>query len=97
MNRIVNTLLRSALRLSQPLSGFSMLNTCGLVSCHCRPWGSSFRAFPSQRSRAPLEAAGSLVVIPELLGCALSCFISVGFLAGRAAQAQLIVTFPQRL
>jgi hypothetical protein len=28
----------------------------GLVSCHNRSWDSSFRVFPSQKSRAPLEA-----------------------------------------
>jgi hypothetical protein len=35
----------------------------GLVSCRNRPWGFPCRGFPSQESRAPLEAAGSLVVI----------------------------------
>jgi hypothetical protein len=35
----------------------------GLVSCHNRSWDPPFRAFPSQRSRTSLEAAGSLAVI----------------------------------
>jgi hypothetical protein len=35
----------------------------GLVSCHSRSWDPPFRAFPSQGSRAPLEAAGSPAVI----------------------------------
>jgi hypothetical protein len=35
----------------------------GLVSCHNRSWDPPFRAFPSQGSRTPLEAAGFLAVI----------------------------------
>jgi hypothetical protein len=41
----------------------STLEFHGSVSCRNRSWGSSFRAFPSQKSRAPLEAAGSPAVI----------------------------------
>jgi hypothetical protein len=55
--------LGSALRLSQPLSGFGRPGPCGLVSCHYRPWDPPFRAFPSQGSRSPLEVASSLAVI----------------------------------
>jgi hypothetical protein len=40
-----------------------MLELRGLVSCHNRSWDPPFRAFPSRRSRAPLEAAGSPAVI----------------------------------
>jgi hypothetical protein len=53
----------SALRLSQPLSGFSRPMLRGPVSCHSRPWDPPFRAFPSRGSRAPLEVAGSLAVV----------------------------------
>jgi hypothetical protein len=35
----------------------------GLVSCRNRSWASSCRAFPSQGSRTPLEAASFLAVI----------------------------------
>jgi hypothetical protein len=37
----------------------------GLVSCRNRSWASSFRAFPSQGSRTPLEAASFLAVIQQ--------------------------------
>jgi hypothetical protein len=42
----------------------------GPVSCRNRPWDSSFRAFPSQESRAPLEAASSPAVIHARAACA---------------------------
>jgi len=45
----------SALRFSQPLSGFSKLEFHGLVSCRNRSWASPFRAFPSRRSCTPSE------------------------------------------
>jgi hypothetical protein len=57
--------LGSALRLSQPLSGFGRPEPRGLVSCHYRPWDPPFRAFPSQGSRSPLEVASSLAVIHQ--------------------------------
>jgi hypothetical protein len=46
---------------SQRLPG--PLGLRGLVSCRNRSWGPPFRAFPSRRSPAPLEAACSLAVI----------------------------------
>jgi hypothetical protein len=41
----------------------SKLEFHGPVSCRNRSWDSSFRAFPSQKSRTPLEAASSPAVI----------------------------------
>jgi hypothetical protein len=40
----------------------------GLVSCRNRSWDSSYRAFPSRKSRTPLEAACSLAVIHRRAG-----------------------------
>jgi hypothetical protein len=53
----------------------------GLVSSRCRPWGSPFRVFPSEESRAPLEAAFpcSLVVIHRRAGRRLPGLVTAGF------------------
>jgi hypothetical protein len=40
------------------------LKVCGLVSCHYRPWDPPFRAFPSQGSRASLEALSRGCLLP---------------------------------
>jgi hypothetical protein len=42
--------IRSASRFSQPLSGLLLYQPGGSVSCLVRPWGSSFRGFPSRES-----------------------------------------------
>jgi len=64
MRWLVQSRLGSALRLSQPLSGFlAGPKDRGLISCHSRSWDPPFRAFPLRRSRTPLEAACSLAVI----------------------------------
>jgi hypothetical protein len=64
VGRVVQPRPGSAPRLSQPLSGFRKLEFHGLVSCRSQFLGChSFRAFPSQRSCAPLEATDSLAVI----------------------------------
>jgi len=61
---------RRPVRASVPLSGFrnpsavsSNSEFRGLVSCRNRSWDPPFRAFPSQRSPTPLEAACSPAVI----------------------------------
>jgi len=80
MRRIVKVLLRSALRLSQPLSGLiASSRYVALFRAAAVPEVLSFRAFPSRRSRTPLEAAGSLAVIPDPLGCAFQSLVSAGF------------------
>jgi hypothetical protein len=64
MKRCVLSRLGSALRLSQPPSGF--LATPSFVAffhATAVPGIPPFRAFPSQRSRTSLEAASSLAVI----------------------------------
>jgi len=40
------------------------LKVCGLVSCHYRSWDPPFRAFPSQGSRASLEALSRGRLLP---------------------------------
>jgi len=80
MSRGVNPLLRSALRFSHPLSGLlASSRFVALFHATAIPEVSSFRAFPSQRSRTPLEAASSLAVIPGLFGCTLRGLIRAGF------------------
>jgi hypothetical protein len=61
---------RRPVRAPVPLSGFrnpsavsSNSEFRGLVSCRNRSWDPPFRAFPSQRSPTPLEAACSPAVI----------------------------------
>jgi hypothetical protein len=64
MKRAVLSLSGSALRLSQPLSGFlARSSSTALFRAATVPGHLPFRAFPSQRSCAPLEATGSLAVI----------------------------------
>lgn len=56
----------SALRLSQPLSGFlADSGFAALFRAATNRGVLSFRAFPSQKSRTSLEAAGSLAVIDQ--------------------------------
>jgi hypothetical protein len=61
---IVRPHIGSALRFSQPLSGF-LADPSFVALFHAinRSWDPPFRAFPSRRSRTPLGAAGSLAVI----------------------------------
>jgi len=49
----------SALRFSQPLSGFGTSEFCDLVSCRNRSWDPPYRAFPSQQALHP--SRGSLL------------------------------------
>jgi hypothetical protein len=58
--------LGSALRLSQPLSGFlASASFVALFHATASSWDPPFRVFPSQRARTPLEAACSLAVIHQ--------------------------------
>jgi hypothetical protein len=64
MRRAVRSRLGSALRLSQPLSGFlAHPSFVALFRATTVPGIPPSEFFPSQRSRTPLEAAGSLAVI----------------------------------
>jgi hypothetical protein len=64
LKRAVLSLSGSALRLSQPLSGFlAHSSPTALFHAATVPRHLPFRAFPSQRSCTPLEATGSLAVI----------------------------------
>lgn len=64
--------VRSAYRLSQPLSGLLLRQPCGFVSPRRHPWGSLFRAFSSQRARRlagrPFPSWRYLPVTPRDLG-----------------------------
>jgi len=67
--RVVQPRLGSALRLSQPLSGFlARPSFAVLLRTAAVPGIPPFRAFPSQESRTPLGATCSLVVIHWRVG-----------------------------
>jgi hypothetical protein len=66
LKRVVPSRLRSALRFSQPLSGFlANPNFVALFRATALPEVPPFRAFPCRRSRTPLGATCSLVVIHQ--------------------------------
>lgn len=80
MSRAVHSRLRSALRLSQPLSGFSATpNFVALFRATVLLEVSPFKAFPCRRSRTPLGATCSLVVIHRPRRTNLPNLISAGF------------------
>jgi len=64
---------------STPQRFASRLELRGLVSCRSRSWASSSRVFPSQESRAPLEAACSPVVIHQRSSTRASGLITASF------------------